>query len=99
MRDFRAWPGLAGWALLALPALSAGQEGPSLERGRALYQNQCVVCHTDKVHRRVPPLPISTDDLRFIVTVWATQQGLRWGREEIEDVVYYLDLVHYRFEK
>jgi len=39
------------------------------------------------------------DDLRFIVAVWATQQGLRWSREDIDDVVYYLDLVHYRFEK
>jgi predicted nucleic-acid-binding protein len=47
----------------------------------------------------MPPLPISMDDLRFVVTVWVTQQGLRWSREEIEDVVYYLDRVHYRFEK
>ena len=99
MKAILAWLGLAGVVLLVLPAPSAGQDVPSLDRGRALYQTHCVVCHTDKVHRRVPPLPIGVDDLRFIVAVWATQQGLRWSREEIEDVVYYLDRVHYRFEK
>ncbi len=99
MKAIQAWLGLASVVLLGLPSATVGQDLPSLERGRALYQNHCVVCHTDKVHRRVPPLPIGVDDLRFIVAVWATQQGLRWGREEIEDVVYYLDRVHYRFEK
>ena len=99
MSSIRTWLDLAGIVLLGLPALSAGQAVPSLERGRALYENHCVVCHTAKVHRRVPALPISTDDLRHIVSVWTDQQGLRWSREEIEDVVLYLDRVHYRFEK
>jgi len=81
-------------------ALSArGAEVADLERGRALYENHCVVCHTSKVHRRVPTLPLGTDDLRYIVTLWASQQGLRWSRDEIEDVVHYLDRAHYRFEK
>lgn len=84
---------------LAIPAAGWGAESPDLERGRALYENHCVVCHTPKVHRRVPRLPLDTDDLRFIVTVWASQQGLRWSRDDIEDVVYYLDRTHYRFEK
>jgi mono/diheme cytochrome c family protein len=83
------FPAVAGW----------GAEWADLERGRALYENHCVVCHTAKVHRRVPPLPSGVDDLRFIVAVWAAQQGLPWSREEIDDVVYFLDRVHYRFEK
>jgi hypothetical protein len=33
------------------------------------------------------------------VTVWASQQGVRWNPEDIEDVVLYLDRTHYRFEK
>jgi mono/diheme cytochrome c family protein len=84
---------------LAIPAAGWGAESPDLERGRALYENHCVVCHTPKVHRRVPPLPLHTDDLRFIVTLWASQQGLRWSRDDIEDVVHFLDRTHYRFEK
>ena len=84
---------------LAVAATGQGAELPDLERGRALYENHCVVCHTPKVHRRVPPLPLHTDDLRFIVTVWVSQQGLRWSRDDVEDVVHYLDRTYYRFEK
>ncbi|HEX9686402.1 MAG TPA: cytochrome c [Burkholderiales bacterium] len=89
---------LAAGGLAVVPA-GWGAEVPNLERGRALYENHCVVCHTAKVHRRVPPLPLGIDDLRYIVTLWASQQGLRWDREDIEDVVHYLDRTHYRFEK
>jgi hypothetical protein len=84
---------------LAIPAAGWGAESPDLERGGALYENHCVVCHTPKVHRRVPTLPLHTDDLRFIVTLWASHQGLRWSRDDIEDIVHYLDRTHYRFEK
>ncbi len=84
---------------LAIPAAGRGAELPDLERGRALYENHCVVCHTPKVHRRVPRLPLGTNDLRFIVTVWASQQGVRWSPDDIEDVVLYLDRTYYGFEK
>jgi mono/diheme cytochrome c family protein len=99
MKAIRTWLGLAGVVLLGLPSLSASQAVPNLERGRTLYENHCIVCHTPKVHRRVPSLPLRVEDLRTIVSIWATHQGLRWNQEEIEDVVYYLDRVHYRFEK
>ena len=91
--------GFIGAVTLAAAAGSAGQSVPDLERGRALYQNHCVVCHTSKVHRREPPLPITVDELRAIVTLWARQEGLRWNRDEIEDVAQYLDRAHYRFPK
>jgi len=82
------------------PAVAAwGAELPDLGRGRALYENHCVVCHTAKVHRRAAPLPLRIDDLRFIVTLWASQQGLAWSRDDIEDVVYYLDRTYYRLDK
>jgi len=84
---------------LAIPATGWGAEMADLERGRALYENHCVVCHTPKVHRRVPSLPLHTDDLRFIVTLWTSQQGLRWSRDDIEDVVYFLDRTYYGFER
>jgi mono/diheme cytochrome c family protein len=91
-------------ALVAAGGLAGAPAGwsaeiPDLERGRALYENHCVVCHTPKMHRRVPSVPLHTDDLRFIVNLWVSQQGLTWSGEDIEDVVYYLDRVHYRFEK
>ena len=85
---------LAGFSLAA-PAADL----PNLERGRALYENHCVVCHTSKVHRRNPPSAIDREALRFIVRVWVEEQKLRWSAEDIEDVVQYLDRTHYRFDK
>jgi mono/diheme cytochrome c family protein len=89
---------LAAGGLAGAPA-APGAELPDLERGRALYENHCVVCHTAKVHRRAAPLPLRLDDLRYIVNLWASQQGLGWSRDDIEDVVYYLDRTHYRLER
>jgi hypothetical protein len=31
--------------------------------------------------------------------VWASQQGVRWSPDDIEDVVHYLDRTYYGFEK
>lgn len=90
---------LAGAGFFVLPAATAGAELPNLERGRALYENHCVVCHTPNVHRRVPRLPIDLRDLRLIVSSWTKQENLRWTEDDIEDVVHYLDRTHYRFEK
>lgn len=84
---------------MAVAPAGWGAEVPDVERGRALYENHCVVCHTPKVHRRPAPLPLHIDDLRFIVTLWAGQQNLGWSREEIEDVVHYLDRAYYRLDK
>ena len=89
-----AWIAVAG---LACPALAA--EAPSIERGQALYENHCVVCHTSKVHRRYPPSAIDREALRFIVRVWVEEQKLSWRPQDIEDVVYYLERAHYRYDR
>ena len=86
-------------ALPLAPAAALAQQQPDLQRGRALYENHCVVCHTSKVHRRYPSLAIDLEALRFIVKVWAEENRLPWGSREIEDVVYYLDRVYYRLPR
>jgi mono/diheme cytochrome c family protein len=71
--------------------------GADAERGRALYENHCVVCHTSKVHRREPRMAADSSQLYKIVDNWQAEQGLRWSREEIDDVVYFLKLTQYNF--
>lgn len=84
-------------AVLVAAALPAwGAELPNSERGRLLYENHCVVCHTSKVHRRLPPLPLDLRELRTIVAAWAEGQNLRWSEGEVSDVVEYLDVTYYR---
>jgi hypothetical protein len=94
-----SWQRKGCWLLalaagLALPAW--GAELPDAERGRLLYENHCVVCHTSKVHRRAAPLPMNLKELRGIVAGWAKEQKLNWSDGEISDVVEHLDSTYYR---
>jgi mono/diheme cytochrome c family protein len=90
----------SGIALAMFPvaiALGGPVLGADAERGRALYENHCMVCHTSKVHRREPRLAADSAQLFTIVDRWQTEQGLRWSRNDVDDVVYFLKLTQYNF--
>ena len=80
---------------LAAASASSG-DPPSGERGRLLYENHCIVCHTTKVHRRVPQLPLSVHELRQIVAYFAHAEKLQWSEQDIADVAEYLVRNYYR---
>lgn len=91
----------ASFCVLALGMLlmpGAGAQAPaSAERGRALYENHCVVCHTSQVHSRINRLPVSRVEVGGIVEKWQAQQKLTWGTQEVEDVVEFLNRTRYQF--
>jgi len=88
--------GALGFAAVMAAAVSAA-DMPSLERGRALYENHCVVCHTPKVHSRPDRIPLTLDELRKIVNDFAKSESLHWSEEDTEDVVWFLNQTKYRF--
>lgn len=67
------------------------------ERGRALYENHCQVCHTPKVHGRADRLPINKAELRAIVDRWQQAEKLRWSGQDVSDVVEYLNRTRYGY--
>jgi len=77
-----------------LPVATAGAEE---SRGRILYENHCASCHDMRVHEREQRLPENLGELQREVERWQQNQGLHWGREEIADVVDYLNASQYRF--
>ncbi len=85
--------------LLPVVFLSSGAcaQVPSVDRGRALYENHCVVCHTANVHGRVNRLAISRAEVRETVEKWQAQQKLAWGTQEVDDVVEFLNRTRYQF--
>ena len=85
-------------AALVVSLSAAAADLPDPDRGRALYENHCMVCHTSKVHRRYPPSAIDREALRHIVKVWVEEQKLRWSENDIRDVVEYLNRTYYRYE-
>ena len=84
-------------AFLGALAVALDASAQNIERGRALYENHCRTCHTDQIHGRKNRAALSIGDLREIVDQWQSNQGLRWTREEIDDVVLFLANTRYFF--
>jgi len=84
-------------AFIGTAAVTVDAHAQNVERGRQLYENHCQVCHTAQIHGRKNRMAFSAGDLREIVERWQQNQGLRWSREEIEDVVQFLGATRYHF--
>lgn len=91
----RKWAAVLAFAGMGAVAVDAHAQ--STERGRRLYENHCQVCHTAQIHGRAKRVAMTADELREIVRRWQENQGLRWSREEIEDVTHYLATTKYDF--
>jgi len=84
-------------AFLGTAAVSVDVHAQNAERGRDLYENHCVKCHTTQVHGRKSRTALSLGELREIVDQWQSSQKLRWRADEIDDVVHYLSSTRYFF--
>lgn len=94
----RRWsPSALCLAAAMLSGAAAAQALPDAERGRALYENHCQVCHTPRVHSRANRLPISRGELREIVDNWQRQEALGWSSQDVADVVEFLNRTRYGY--
>lgn len=82
--------------LWLLQFAAAGAADPAdAARGRALYENHCRTCHTEKVHSRPRHPPPDLVELRAIVVRWQRAEQLRWSDQDVADVVEYLNRTRY----
>ena len=81
-------------ALLLLAGLAMAQV-PDVARGRVLYENHCIACHTPNIHTRPNRIAITRAELRDIVRHWQRQQSLTWSAQDTEDVVEFLARTRY----
>ena len=66
-------------------------------RGQMLYENHCMACHDSVVHIRGNRRTQSLPEFQARVLHWAAYLQLRWGNEEVEDVVSHLISWYYTF--
>lgn len=71
---------------------------PVPPRGQMLYENHCTACHASVVHVRSRLKTRSLPELQARVRHWAEYLRLRWGKEEIEEVVVHLNTNYYHFK-
>lgn len=94
---FEATVRAASMVFLLMGCLPVATAGADESRGRILYENHCASCHDKRLHERDQRLPENLGELQREVDRWQRNQGLHWGREEIADVVDYLNARQYRF--
>jgi mono/diheme cytochrome c family protein len=89
-------------ASLIVALLVVGQShAQDAARGRELYDTHCGDCHYVRVHDRdrSRSLVHTIAELREQVARYAAQTKHPFTREDIEDLVAYLNDSHYRLEK
>ena len=94
---FEATVRAVSMVFLLMGCLPVATAGADESRGRLLYENHCASCHDKRLHEREQRLPENLGELQREVERWQQNQGLHWGREEIADVVDYLNASQYRF--
>ncbi|SMF95527.1 hypothetical protein SAMN02949497_2892 [Methylomagnum ishizawai] len=65
-------------------------------RGQELFEDHCQACHEDFNRPEVRHLG-SAEELRARIEAWATHTNTGWKKEDVEDVLFYLDRSFYRF--
>jgi len=94
LRAFAALGALTAATGFVTPA--AGQI-PDADRGRALYENHCIGCHTAQVHSRPNRIALTREEVRELVEHWRRQQNLTWSDQDTTDVVEFLGRSRYRY--
>ena len=90
-------PALMSGLLLAAMAASASAQSPVAQRGRQLYETNCIMCHQQSVHSRPNRVARSMGDVRGYVKKWSGAAKLTWTNDEIDEVSVYLNERFYRF--
>jgi len=97
MKDLRR-----GWLLfLLLASLGRNAGAQDFERGKLLYENNCLACHYERIHKRdaSKSLVKSQAQLRAQVARWAGEAKQSLTRQDIDDIAEYLNRSHYKLDK
>ena len=83
-------------ALIGFPAVAQDSD-----RGKLLYENNCLTCHYERIHKRdaSKSLVKSQAQLRAQVARWAGQAKQSLTPQDIDDIAEYLNRSHYKLDK
>jgi mono/diheme cytochrome c family protein len=88
---------LCSFLLTATLTLScANAVSADLERGRALHETHCHMCHDSVAYRRDKKLAQTVEDVRAQVARWQANSSLHWSDEDIDNVTAYLVKTYYK---
>ena len=96
MNEATKWPAALALALAVVPV--AAQDA---QRGKALYENHCLTCHYERIHKRDPARSLirTLAMLRVEVAERAAQTRHTFTAEDLDDIAEYLNRSHYKLQK
>ncbi len=78
-------------------SIQATANAADATRGKALYENHCIGCHEDSVHKRANRKAKNRADVEKFVARWEKEMNLKWSAEERADVAEYVAGTYYKF--
>lgn len=84
-------------AVLLVLGFAAPAGAADAVRGKALYENHCIGCHTDSVHKRTVRKATSREEVAKFVARWEREMNLKWSEEERADVAEFVASTFYKF--
>ncbi len=82
--------------LVALFLAPAAAGAADLERGRMLHENHCRMCHDSIAYKRGDKIATNYAEIQAQVTRWETNTGLRWSKEDIDNVTAFVAKTYYK---
>lgn len=82
-------------AIVLVSPLPAAAADPA--RGKLLYENHCLQCHSEGISLRDKKLAGSYPEIRAEVVRWYRNIRLAWQPADVEDVTRYLNERFYRY--
>jgi hypothetical protein len=76
--------------------LSSAVFGADLERGKALHETHCRMCHDSVAYQREVRLAKTYEEVRAQVIRWQTNTSLQWSESDIENVTSYVAKTYYK---
>ena len=83
--------GLLAVLLLASCASRPSEPQADATRGRLLYENACIACHSTQAHWRDRHLVQDWPGLVHQVQRWQAAAGQGWSESDVRDVALYLN--------
>ncbi len=83
--------------ILLLAGATAQAQDPAATRGRLLYGNHCIECHTAQMHWRNARLARDWSTLVAQVQRWQGEARLGWTEEDVDAVARHLNETIYHF--
>jgi mono/diheme cytochrome c family protein len=81
---------------LALGLLSGNVSAADLDRGRALHETHCRMCHESIAYKRDKKIANTYEEVRAQVVRWQTNTSLHWSDDDIDSVAAYLARTYYK---